>query len=116
MEYAVEWQVAGILGVAPNDCLIREILHAVMSSKFPLVRKNHTNLEKLLGGAVDRLNLFHGYEASKEFTFENYPRPITEAGWLQVVDSAKLQGLREMARFLRQSDDSIQEPTFVPSF
>jgi hypothetical protein len=87
-----------MLDMTPNNRLIREIL------------------EKLLSGAAERLNLFHGHEASKEFTFGNYSRPTIEAGWLQIVDSVKPQALREMARLPRQSDDSIQEPTFVPSF
>jgi hypothetical protein len=51
MEYAVEWQAAGMLDVTPHNCLIREIL------------------EKLLSGAADGLNLFHSYEATKKFTF-----------------------------------------------
>jgi hypothetical protein len=69
MEYAVEWQAAGMLDVTPHNCLIREILQAVVLSKFPWVRKNRTNLEKLLSGAADGLNLFHSYEATKKFTF-----------------------------------------------
>jgi hypothetical protein len=71
MEYAVAGQAAGMLNVTPNDCLIRDVLQAVILSKFPWVHRNHTHLEKLLGGATDRLDLFHGYETSKKFTLGN---------------------------------------------